>query len=176
MSCASYYLSISRALVTPNGIENLTSFHISGPYMVEGHLIVLSKFVLFNSTSLDRSAPIIRVIVYHAAARCSIACQWGVSRKLILGGDQGMRCCGIRCSSSHKFSVASRVKSITPAHNNSVYSYCGGLYNLNISELQTTETDLRCIQGERGRIGRLPNSLTTMPWQGKPRLDRAECV
>jgi hypothetical protein len=86
-------------------VENL----ISGPYMVEGHLIVLSKFVSFNSTSLDRSAPIIRVIVYHAAARCSIACQWGVSLKLILGEDQGMRRCGIRCSSSHKFSVTSLV-------------------------------------------------------------------
>jgi hypothetical protein len=46
----------------------------------------------------------------------------------------------------------SRVNSITPAFNNFAYSYCGGLYNLNIRELQTTEIDLRRIQGERGRI------------------------
>jgi hypothetical protein len=31
----------------------------------------------------------------------------------------------------------------------SAFRYCrGGLYNLNIRELQTTETELRCIQSE----------------------------
>ena len=29
--------------------------------------------------------------------------------------------------------------------------YCGGLYNLNIRELQMTETELGCIRGERRR-------------------------
>src|SRR6267154_5362906 len=53
---------MSRTLVTPKGIENVTSFpHLRTlqPYKVDsvGHLIALSKLVLFNSTSLDRPAP-----------------------------------------------------------------------------------------------------------------------
>lgn len=73
-------------------------------------------------------------------------------------------------------SVASLTSKFIPPAYNKAYGYCGGLYNLNARELQTTETDLSCIQRERGRIGRLLKSLTTMPLRGKPRPDRAECV
>ena len=170
----SYYLSMSRLSSLPMGMENVTSLPHLGTLQGGGpsacfvqQLLPRSLCIYHPSHHIPRSRALQhRLPVGSTVSRNSFWTKNTECDVVSYGAHQAI----------HFRSPHSRVNSITPALNNSAYSYCGGLYNLNIRGLQTTEIDLGCIQGERGRIRRLPNSLTTMPWQGKPRLDRAECV
>ena len=125
---------------TPNGITHL------------GILQLVAS--LCKSTSLDRPAPRIGAHQHpRYNTHCSVACQWGVQYHAMAYDALQV----INIWLSHP-----RGKSITPPFNNSPYSYCGGLYNLN--------KRLRSIRDvfKVSKVRLVPNHLRQCHGKGSP--------